>query len=244
MPDKLRKRPFDKSRSNAATYARALRKVAREVGRIIEGMEDMTLASSGRISEALRRYAEILDPWARKVAGAMVFEANRADARAWREASKEMGMAIRAEIASTATGQRMRELMAEQVTLIKSLPLEAAERVHQLVMAAQVNSARAKEIAEEINRSGEVTESRAVLIARTEVGRASTVLTQARAEAIGSEAYVWRTAHDSDVRPSHRKMEGKTVRWDDPPVLDGLRGHAGALPNCRCYPEPIIPDKL
>ncbi|MDR0067994.1 phage head morphogenesis protein, partial [Acinetobacter sp. 11520] len=30
--------------------------------------------------------------------------------------------------------------------------------------------------------------------------------------------------------------------WDNPPTLDNLKGHAGCLPNCRCYPEPSIPD--
>jgi uncharacterized protein with gpF-like domain len=39
-------------------------------------------------------------------------------------------------------------------------------------------------------------------------------------------------------------MEGKFVRWDEPPTLDNLTGHAGALPNCRCRPEPVIPDEF
>ena len=29
--------------------------------------------------------------------------------------------------------------------------------------------------------------------------------------------------------------------WDSPPTLDGMKGHAGEFPNCRCYPEPVIP---
>jgi uncharacterized protein with gpF-like domain len=37
-------------------------------------------------------------------------------------------------------------------------------------------------------------------------------------------------------------MEGKFVTWDDPPTLDGMKGHAGQFPNCRCYPEPVIPE--
>jgi hypothetical protein len=31
--------------------------------------------------------------------------------------------------------------------------------------------------------------------------------------------------------------------WDSPPTLDNLVvGHAGALPNGRCWPEPVIPE--
>jgi uncharacterized protein with gpF-like domain len=36
-------------------------------------------------------------------------------------------------------------------------------------------------------------------------------------------------------------MEGVFVEWDKPPILDNMRGHAGEFPNCRCYPEPVIP---
>lgn len=43
------------------------------------------------------------------------------------------------------------------------------------------------------------------------------------------------------ARPSHRAMEGRFVSWDSPPRLDGMTGHAGEFPYCRCYPEPVIP---
>lgn len=132
--------------------------------------------------------------------------------------------------------------MADQVTLIKSLPLEAAERVHRLAIEGIETGGRASSLAAEIMRTGEVTQSRATLIARTETGRVSTVLTQVRAEHIGSPGYTWRTVGDSDVRPSHRAMDRQFVPWGKPPTLDGLTGHAGAIPNCRCYCEPVIPD--
>uniref|UniRef100_A0A3B0MF58 Phage head morphogenesis domain-containing protein n=1 Tax=Arsenophonus endosymbiont of Trialeurodes vaporariorum TaxID=235567 RepID=A0A3B0MF58_9GAMM len=62
-----------------------------------------------------------------------------------------------------------------------------------------------------IANSGKVTASRAKMIARTELGRATQALTQARALAIGSTGYIWRTAHDGDVRPSHKKLEGQFI---------------------------------
>ncbi|EFI2486087.1 phage minor head protein, partial [Escherichia coli] len=62
-----------------------------------------------------------------------------------------------------------------------------------------------------------------------------------RALSIGSNGYIWRTAEDGDVRHSHREMEGKFVEWGKPPTLDGMTGHAGELPNCRCYKEIVFP---
>ena len=82
---------------------------------------------------------------------------------------------------------------------------------------------------------------RANTIARTEISRAASVFVQSRAENLGSEGYTWRTSGDIDVRPSHKEMNGKFVYWNKPPTLDRMTGHAGCLPNCRCYPDPVIP---
>jgi SPP1 gp7 family putative phage head morphogenesis protein len=191
----------------------------------------------------LGKYAEALAPWAAQAAEQMLADVNHRDEQAWRSLAVEMSHALREEIRNAPTGQLMQALMAEQVTLIQSLPLEAAKRVHELTIAGLEDSTRASEIAKEIMRSGEVAESRATLIARTEVARSASTLTQARAEHIGSEGYIWRTSGDGDVRESHKHMNGKFVRWDAPPTLsDGTTTHAGQIFNCRCYPEPVIPE--
>ena len=92
---------------------------------------------------------------------------------------------------------------------------------------------------------GGTTKARANTIARTEVSRASTMFTQARAEAIGSDGYIWRSSEDSDVRDEHKELNGKFFKWNEPPVADkrtGIRAHAGCIWNCRCYAEPVIPE--
>lgn len=204
---------------------------------------DGSVNKVGPVTTALKAYGELLAPWAVSVANTMVAEVSRRNAAAWKETGKEMGRALREEIDHAPTGHAFQKLLNEQVTLIKSLPLEAAERVHELTQKALVTSARADEIAKEILRTGEVTESRARCIARTEVSRTASVLTQARAQFAGSESYVWRTSGDFDVREAHAEMEGKVVRWDSPPKLfDGFIAHAGCSPNCRCWPDPILPD--
>jgi uncharacterized protein with gpF-like domain len=104
--------------------------------------------------------------------------------------------------------------------------------------------------------------SHARLIARTETARTASVLTEVRAKSVGSEGYIWRTSLDADVRPkigtpnfaklntlamgSHRKLEGTFHRWDDPPIAseNGERAHPGQIYNCRCWPEPVLPDRI
>ncbi|WP_244254245.1 phage minor head protein [Burkholderia vietnamiensis] len=194
------------------------------------------------IEHLLRRYAEALGPWAEVTAARMLDDLNRRDEQAWMQQAQEMSRALRDELRRAPTGETMRALMAEQVTLIKSIPLEAAKRVHRLTIEALEDGTRAAQISKAIQESGEVAKSRADLIARTEVSRAATSLTEARALHVGSPGYFWRTSGDSDVRDSHRKMNGQFVRWDDPPTLDGMTGHAGQFPNCRCWCEVVVPE--
>lgn len=197
------------------------------------------------ITQMLAKYSEALDGWALRTASAMLAEVESRDRKAWMAAAAEMSEALRHEIRNAPTGAAMKDLLAEQVTLIKSIPLEAAQRVHELTLKALEDSTRSSEIAAEIMRSGEVAVSRANLIARTETSRTASVLTEARAVHIGSPGYFWRTSEDSDVRPDHKILNGKFIPWDSPPIADrrtGRRAHAGCIYGCRCYPEPVLPE--
>lgn len=214
------------------------------MGDIINGHYDGSNNSVLEIIDSLERYSEIIDGWSVKVAETFVYDINRQNSKEWLKYSQEISESVRAlSIENAFVGQVMRSLVNEQVKYIKSLPLEAADRVYDIqnrAIEAVVGGGRSKPFADEIAASGDVAKSRANLIARTETGRASTALTQARARHLGSEGYIWRTSEDGDVRHSHKEMNGKFVRWDSPPTLDGLTGHAGTIPNCRCYCEVVL----
>jgi SPP1 gp7 family putative phage head morphogenesis protein len=229
------------------SYAARLRSVARAVQNIIEGFAHDGFVDQGAeryIRHTLERYAEQLRPWAESVSRYMLADVERRNLQAWKRLSKDMGRSLRAEIEQAPTGMVFQALMSQQVELIQSLPRKAAQRVHALVQEGLVDSRRADEIAKMIRASGKVTASRATLIARTEVARAASSFTQARAMYAGSEGYIWRTSEDGAVRPTHKAQNGKYVRWDDPPQTDkGLAPyHAGCGPNCRCFPDPVLPD--
>ncbi|ENV3959851.1 phage minor head protein [Salmonella enterica] len=198
--------------------------------------------------EALERYSEIITPWATKVAVNFTADIARQNEKLWRQHSRNISAELRNMVDRAPVGQVMQSIIAQQVRYIKSLPLEAADRVYDIqnkaieAIEAVVTGGRAEPFAKEIAASGDVSRSRANLIARTELGRATGALDHARALSIGSNGYIWRTAEDGDVRHSHREMEGKFVEWGRPPTLDGMTGHAGELPNCRCYKEIVFPN--
>ena len=215
------------------------------MGVLVNGFPPGDPAVLPTIEQLLQRYAEALTPWAERAAAEMLSEVNRRDEQAWMLQAKDLSRALRLEIRTAPTGAAMQALMAEQVGLIKSIPLDAAQRVHKLTIEAIEDSNRASEISKAIQASGDVAKSRADLIARTEVARTASTLTEARALHVGSPGYFWRTAGDGDVREDHRELEGKFIRWDDPPIADkrtGRRAHAGCIYGCRCYPEPVIPE--
>jgi SPP1 gp7 family putative phage head morphogenesis protein len=224
-------------------YARQLRKIARHIGDIVGAFPPGDPAADVVIQRALEDYSEAITGWATMTAQQMLDAVDRQDENAWRARTEEMAVWLRDEIRRAPVGEQMRSMLAEQVTLIKSIPLAAAQRVHDWTLTGIENATRAKEVAAEILRTNDVSANKATLIARTEVARTSSKLTEARARRVGSEGYIWRTANDGNVRESHKEMSGKYVRWDTEPTLsDGTTTHAGQIYNCRCYPEPVLPD--
>lgn len=237
------RRAFDQVRRAEIKYGRQLRSVAEQVGQIIQGLSPAKgIPDAGLVEQAMRRYAEMLTPWARSVGAAMLADVSRRDEAVWNSMAADMSAAMREEIRRAPTSEALRRLLDEQVRLITSIPLKAAERVHRLALEARTTGSRYDTMVDEIMRSGKVTKSRATLIARTEVARTASGLVQARSTHAGSEGYIWRTVEDHDVRRSHKRMSGRYVKWSEPPTTDGMVGHAGQLPNCRCYPEPVLPE--
>jgi SPP1 gp7 family putative phage head morphogenesis protein len=242
---RARQQRFQKSRKAELDYAKKLRSIAKQVGVIVNGFApNGVVRSSDQLVKALNAYAAMIEPWARAVAKRMLDDIARRDASMWSDMGIDIGRNLREEIENSDTGQIMRASLEAQVHLITSLPKEAAQRVHKLTLEGLVDSTRASEISKEIMKSGEVTKSRANLIARTEVARTASELTASRSTKVGITHYVWRTSGDSDVRESHKHMNGKVVEFKKPPEVEpGKYYHAGQFPNCRCYMEPIIPDE-
>jgi SPP1 gp7 family putative phage head morphogenesis protein len=243
--DRKRSRNPVKTQRIEQRYALQLRKVAQQVGSIIQPFTPGDMSQVPTIEQLLKAYSDMLKGWATQTASNMLMDVALRDEQAWQTMAKDLSRGLREEIRNAPTGRVMRQLLSDQVDLIQSIPIEAAQRVHRLTLEGLEDSTRFTEIAKEIKRTTEVTESRAVLIARTETARTATTLTQARAESIGADSYIWRTSGDSTVRSDHKKLNGKIFQWNNPPVADersGERANPGCIWNCRCWAEPILVD--
>lgn len=250
---------FHTNKNAQASYGAQLRHLARQVARIIQAFAPETAEAPfepgqvARIEQALAAYAEAIAPWARTTAYRMIGEVNRRNKTSWQRYTEGMGHALAREIQTAPIGAAIEQLMAEQVHLITSLPIDAAQRVHEKVLEALSLSTRYPEQTAEIKaalaeahpyQTEQWLKNRATLIARTETARAASVLTEARAVHVGAESYIWRTAGDWKVRESHRRLNGSVHRWDEPPLSDppDYHSHPGTIWNCRCVALPIIPE--
>jgi SPP1 gp7 family putative phage head morphogenesis protein len=256
--DARREEGFAKARNAERSYGAQLRSLARHVARIIQAYapeaEDEPIAppAMARIEAALSAYAKAVTPWARATAARMIREVHRRDLSAWEKYTRGMSTALRVELNQTPIGEAMAQLLNEQVDLITSLPLEASQHVQEKAQEALYTSARYPERTAEIEAAlaeahPRATEAwlrnRATTIARTETARTASVLIQSRAEHVGADSYIWKTAGDWKVRPSHRKLSNTVHRWDDPPLSDppDYHSHPGQIFNCRCVALPILP---
>lgn len=227
------------------SYGMKLRHVARQINRLTHNMTEVEPTNHGSLYEALERYSHALRPWAQAVSGKMVSDIARHDGNAWRGLAASMGVSLRAEqLAGKDLDAAIREITEAQIVSITSMPLRVASSVQEMAVQGVFTGQRASAIRNKIRGLAGTTLAQANTIARTATSSAASATVQARARALGSESYVWRSAEDSDVRPLHKKLNGKRFRWDNPPVIgeDGKRGHPGEIYNCRCYPEPDLPD--
>lgn len=230
-------------KSQELKYARQLRKVAEHSGAIVQAHidENGELEDIDEMMKSAALYSEALAPWANRVAAAMINNVAKTNSKYWQAYADKISIGLRELLNTSRIAPTIAQLQLRQVTLIKSLPTEAALRAKKLASEAVVGGARADEVASMLQDTTGVTKSRANLIARTEIANTNASITQARAGLVGANQYIWRTMEDGAVRPSHAAMANLVFRFDDPPEVEGEGNHGpGEYPNCRCYAEVIV----
>lgn len=191
--------------------------------------------------------------WCEKLATKITTQVNTKVNGTWREAAAKAGRGseiykqLQTELKKPLGGDFWLKVK-ENARLIQTFPLDISTTLTQYIAKEGIKGRRSSDILGDLMKKFPKTaKSRLRLIARTEVSKTQTALTQARAAALGLNWYIWRTSEDERVRGSHDKMNGVLVNWKDPPSPEALAGmksvgkyHAGDIYNCRCYPEPIV----
>ena len=98
---------------------------------------------------------------------------------------------------------------------------------------------RVEELAAKLVERGNVSESRAELIARDQTLKMNGGLAAYRMRSAGIDEYIWSTSRDERVRPSHADNEGQRFRFDSPPPETG---NPSDDVQCRCVAVPYVPE--
>jgi len=94
----------------------------------------------------------------------------------------------------------------------------------------------------------DVSKSKAKFLARQETSLLMAKFHETRYKSAGIEEYKWVAVPGTKLhptRPAHKALDGKTFRWDDPPITTApgepiRRNNPGQDYNCRCSARPIV----
>ena len=138
----------------------------------------------------------------------------------------------------------------ENASLIKTIPTESLSDIEQMVYRDSSRALSTPELKEKIKEQFEVSEGRARVIARDQVAKFNSSLTEERQVNAGITTYTWKTSDDSRVRSDHSHLDGKVFNWKEPPVTvttgkrAGERNHPGQDILCRCQAIPVLDDLI
>lgn len=132
--------------------------------------------------------------------------------------------------------EAMKAATQANIDLIKSIPGQYFDKLGDAVGQNMEAGVRFEDLAKEVERIGDVTESRAKLIARDQTSKMNSAFNQVRQTSLGIEKYIWQTSGDERVRPEHAENDGDTFSWDKAPPT----GHPGEDIQCRCVAVPFF----
>jgi SPP1 gp7 family putative phage head morphogenesis protein len=122
----------------------------------------------------------------------------------------------------------------DNVELIGSVDERYFADVERVLAEGLETGRTTRQLTADVERRFEVSQSRARLIVRDQLGTLNSQITQARQTELGVESYIWRDSGDERVRPTHEDFNGQTFTWAD----GSPEGHPGE--PIQCFPGDII----
>lgn len=135
--------------------------------------------------------------------------------------------------------------IAENTRLIKTIPQQYLNDVEGVIRRGVAQGLASKELAKQVEEQFGVTKRRAQIIARDQISKSNSLLTEYRHKDLGIDEYFWMDSEDARVRPLHRRAgnesaAGKTFKYSAPPSYIGANPGMPVL--CRCWARAKWPD--
>lgn len=129
---------------------------------------------------------------------------------------------------------------AENAALIKGLSRETISAIEKAALKAVQDGKLWPDLKGELAKRFGMSERRAKLIARDQIGKLYGQINASRQKEIGITRFIWRCVNDERVRDEHLEWDGNVYSYDEPP--DGTL--PGEPIQCRCSAEPVFDDIL
>jgi uncharacterized protein with gpF-like domain len=132
-------------------------------------------------------------------------------------------------------------LIEQQVSLIKTIPIDKHQQVLALVNEAITRGRDYNYLITALQHNNQITTNRAKLIAHNQIHTATGIINRARQSALGIMRSKWKHSTASkEPRISHLHANNKIFDNDKGCLIDGKYIIPGQLPGCNCYSLPIL----
>jgi uncharacterized protein with gpF-like domain len=162
-------------------------------------------------------------------------------------------LAEQTAITTSMSTPRMRAILEasaqSSVAQITRIPAKYLGDVQMQVMSAITTGSGLAQLVPYLTKRYKGDVRHAQLTALGQVRKVSESVNAARMQSLGGEEYVWMvTGGERYPRELHHEvLNGKTFRYDDPPVIQRakgkqpeIRGKPGDLIGCRCRARPVL----
>lgn len=157
-------------------------------------------------------------------------------------------------IESMDLGSTMAKAVKNNIDLIQSIKTDFINDIGSQVFEDFKKGKRQADLVKNIYERGNVTKSRAKLIARDQTAKVNSAFNEARNTKLGIDEYTWSGTADERERPSHRVLNGMLCKYSDPTVysdddgktwkkrksIGAYEGNPGTDYQCRCLDVPKI----
>jgi len=255
----LRGQPLNVNASIQQKYAAELRKLVLQMTRetqqavkdlfrrlpMPDSAMDESLASQARIlmNALTSKFTELFSYQSSKLAKRMVERSQRYSTTTVHRSLKQLtgGLSLNTGIVTPELAEVSKAIIAENVSLIKSIPEEYLNDVTGAVMRS-ISGAGMFDLQPEIQKYSGATERRAKLIALDQTRKTYSLISKVKMESLGVTHFIWlHTGGSQSPRESHVEIDGHIFSFENLiaeqralGVPERDLGYVGVPVNCRC----------
>jgi SPP1 gp7 family putative phage head morphogenesis protein len=205
-----------------------------------------TARANATMNKLIAKFTDLFATKADALAQRMIEQTDQASSTSLQLSLKQLsgGLTLNTDVITGPMAQVLKAGIAENVSLIKSIPSRYLSGVQQALNRSITTARGSVDLIPYLQKHEGITIRRARMIALDQTRKAYSNITSSRLQKLGVKKFEWlHTAGSNEPRKLHIEYSGKIFSFDDPPIIDentGERGLPGQAINCRCRMAPVI----